>query len=163
MTTLLFTDEKHISWYLSLLRIIGTTFSFTSGAAGGIFAPPLSAGATVGATLSGWLHLSPDDTNILILSGMTAFLTGLTRTPFTSAILVLEMTDRQTFTLRPSEIPVYACCTGRKDKMVLRQIKRNLQMLFEFASVQINYPVIFLLLVSLCFLPSHFIYLTIVL
>jgi len=94
MTTLLFTDEKHISWYLPLLRIIGTTFSFTSGAAGGIFAPALSAGATVGAALSGWMHLSPADTNILILSGMTAFLTGVTRTPFTSAILVLEMTDR---------------------------------------------------------------------
>ncbi|HEV9038120.1 MAG TPA: chloride channel protein, partial [Puia sp.] len=29
-----------------------------------------------------------------VLSGMAAFLTGVTRTPFTSAILVLEMTDR---------------------------------------------------------------------
>lgn len=94
MTTLLFTDNKSSSWYLPLLRMAGTAFSFTSGAAGGIFAPALSAGATVGATLSGWMHLSPSDTNILILSGMTAFLTGVTRTPFTSAILVLEMTDR---------------------------------------------------------------------
>ena len=94
MTTLLFTDDKHSSWYLPILRIVGMTFSFTSGASGGIFAPALSAGATVGATLSGWMHLSPSDTNILILSGMTAFLTGVTRTPFTSAILVLEMTDR---------------------------------------------------------------------
>jgi H+/Cl- antiporter ClcA len=32
--------------------------------------------------------------NILILCGMVGFLTGVTRTPFTSAILVLEMTDR---------------------------------------------------------------------
>jgi len=94
MTTLLFTDGKYASWYLPILRVVGMTFSFTSGAAGGIFAPALSAGATVGATLSGWMHLSPADTNILILSGMTAFLTGVTRTPFTSAILVLEMTDR---------------------------------------------------------------------
>jgi H+/Cl- antiporter ClcA len=94
MTTLLFTDNKYNSWYLPFLRIAGMTFSFTSGAAGGIFAPALGAGATVGATLSGWMHLSPADTNILILSGMTAFLTGVTRTPFTSAILVLEMTDR---------------------------------------------------------------------
>jgi H+/Cl- antiporter ClcA len=94
MTTLLFTNDKHSSWYLPILRIVGMTFSFTSGASGGIFAPALSAGATVGATFSGWMHLSPSDTNILILSGMTAFLTGVTRTPFTSAILVLEMTDR---------------------------------------------------------------------
>src|SRR6185312_8208966 len=59
-------------------------------------------------------------------------------------------------------VPEGYYCSGRKDKMALRQIKRTLQMLFEFASVQINYPVIFLLLVSLCFLPSHFIYLTFV-
>jgi H+/Cl- antiporter ClcA len=40
------------------------------------------------------MHLSDSDTNLLILSGMVGFLTGITRTPFTSAILVLEMTDR---------------------------------------------------------------------
>ncbi len=31
---------------------------------------------------------------MLILAGMVGFLTGVTRTPFTAAILVLEMTDR---------------------------------------------------------------------
>lgn len=40
------------------------------------------------------MHLSDNDTNLLILAGMVALLTGVTRTPFTSAILVLEMTDR---------------------------------------------------------------------
>ncbi|MGZ3821135.1 MAG: chloride channel protein, partial [Mucilaginibacter sp.] len=38
--------------------------------------------------------LSDTNTNLLILSGMVGFLTGVTRSPFTSAILVLEMTDR---------------------------------------------------------------------
>jgi H+/Cl- antiporter ClcA len=54
----------------------------------------LSAGSTVGAVIAGWMHLSASDTNVLILSGMAAFLTGISRTPFTCAILVLEMTDR---------------------------------------------------------------------
>lgn len=94
MTTTLFTTDKYTSWYMPLLRVAGPIFSFTTGAAGGIFAPALSAGASIGATVSGWLHLSASNTNILILSGMVAFLTGVTRTPFTSAILVLEMTDR---------------------------------------------------------------------
>ena len=31
---------------------------------------------------------------MMVLGGMCAFLTGVTRSPFTSAILVLEMTDR---------------------------------------------------------------------
>ena len=44
--------------------------------------------------LAGWMHLSDTNSNLLILAGMVGFLTGVTRTPFTSAILVLEMTDR---------------------------------------------------------------------
>jgi H+/Cl- antiporter ClcA len=94
MTTALFTTGKYNSWYLSLLRIGGPLVSFTTGASGGVFAPALSAGASIGATFSGWLHLTAANTNLLVLAGMVAFLTGVTRTPFTSAILVLEMTDR---------------------------------------------------------------------
>ncbi|HWK08151.1 MAG TPA: chloride channel protein [Puia sp.] len=94
MTTSLFTNEKYMHWYVPLLRFIGPIFSFTTGAAGGVFAPALSAGASLGGTLAGWMHLSATNSNLLVLSGMVGFLTGLTRTPFTSAILVLEMTDR---------------------------------------------------------------------
>jgi H+/Cl- antiporter ClcA len=94
MTTSLFSDHKYNSWYMPILRFVGPLFSFTTGAAGGVFAPALSAGASIGATISGWLHLASTDTNLLVLAGMVAFLTGVTRTPFTSAILVLEMTDR---------------------------------------------------------------------
>lgn len=94
MTSVLFTDEKQTEWYMPLLRIFGPVLSFTTGAAGGVFAPSLSAGAGVGSVISGWFDLSPGAANLLILAGMTGFLTGVTRTPFTSAILVLEMTDR---------------------------------------------------------------------
>ena len=68
-------------------------FSFSAGAAGGIFAPSLSAGATIGAVLAEWFHLSNPETNLIILCGMTGFLTSITRSPFTSSILVLEMTN----------------------------------------------------------------------
>jgi Chloride channel protein EriC len=94
MTQTLFTDEKHIPWYYPLLRIEGIMFSFSTGGAGGVFAPSLSAGASIGSVFAGWLELNAADSNLLILAGMVAFLTGVTRTPFTSAILVLEMTDR---------------------------------------------------------------------
>jgi H+/Cl- antiporter ClcA len=94
MTTTLFTSHKYLPWYMPLLRTVGPVLSFTTGASGGIFAPALSAGASIGSCVSGWMHLSDANTNLLILSGMVGFLTGVTRTPFTSAILVLEMTDR---------------------------------------------------------------------
>ena len=93
MSRILFSADKEVSWYTPLVRMMGSLLSFTSGAAGGVFAPALSAGASIGAVLSGWLSLAPADTNLLILAGMVAFLTGVTRSPFTSAILVLEMTD----------------------------------------------------------------------
>ncbi|MES2373863.1 MAG: chloride channel protein [Bacteroidota bacterium] len=93
MTELLFTQDKYTPWYTPLLRMGGSIVSYITGAAGGVFAPALSSGATVGSVLSGWLELSAPDSNIVMLAGMVAFLTGITRSPFTSAILVLEMTD----------------------------------------------------------------------
>lgn len=94
MQKALFTPDKYSVWYMPLLRTLGPILSFTTGGAGGIFAPALGAGASVGSLVSGWFHLSDTNTNLLVLAGMVGFLTGITRSPFTSAILVLEMTDR---------------------------------------------------------------------
>ncbi len=94
MERVLFTQDKHEDWYAPILRMLGPALSFTSGGAGGIFAPALTAGASIGSVISGAIHLTPNETNVVILAGMVAFLTGITRAPFTSAIIVLEMTDR---------------------------------------------------------------------
>jgi H+/Cl- antiporter ClcA len=96
MVATLFSDQKHVEWYLPLLRIVSPVISFSTGASGGIFAPSLSAGATLGAIFSELFHLSNSQTNLLILCGMTGCLTSITRSPFTSSILVLEMTDSHT-------------------------------------------------------------------
>ncbi|MDQ0064547.1 chloride channel protein [Chryseobacterium lathyri] len=94
MERVLFTNDKHEEWYVPILRMLGPALSFTSGGAGGIFAPALSAGASIGSVISGAIHLTANETNVVVLAGMVAFLTGITRAPFTSAIIVLEMTDR---------------------------------------------------------------------
>jgi len=93
MVNALFTNEKHLEWYVPILRMAGQVISFTAGSAGGIFGPSLSAGASIGAVVAGWFHLSYAETNLLILCGMTGFLTSITKSPFTSTILVLEMTN----------------------------------------------------------------------
>lgn len=94
MTRLLFSGNKATEWYTPVLRTVGPVLSFTVGGAGGVFAPALSGGATIGGWIANISHLNAVNSNILILAGMVAFLTGVTRSPFTSAILVLEMTDR---------------------------------------------------------------------
>jgi H+/Cl- antiporter ClcA len=75
-------------------RFFGSMFSFSAGGAGGIFAPSLASGAAVGGWIAEWFNPTRGQFNMLVLAGMTAFLTGVTRSPFTSAIIVLEMTDR---------------------------------------------------------------------
>ena len=94
MNSTLFSSHKYSPFYLPFLRMGGSILSFTTGAAGGVFAPALSAGAAIGSVMAGWFHLTAVNSNIVILCGMVGFLTGITRSPFTSAILVLEMTDR---------------------------------------------------------------------
>jgi H+/Cl- antiporter ClcA len=94
MNTVLFTKNKDIGWDTPLWRILGSVICFNTGAAGGVFAPALASGASIGAAVAHAFEVSGPNANIIILSGMVGFLTGVTRTPFTSAILVLEMTDR---------------------------------------------------------------------
>ena len=93
MLTTLFNNDKHLEWYIPILRVVGPIVSFSTGAAGGIFAPSLSAGASIGAVVAGWFNLTGPATNLIILCGMAGFLTGITRSPFTCSILVLEMTN----------------------------------------------------------------------
>lgn len=90
----LFADEVNASASNVGARILGPLFSFSAGGAGGIFAPSLAAGASIGGWIAPLFEPSRGQFNLLVLAGMTAFLTGVTRSPFTSAILVLEMTDR---------------------------------------------------------------------
>lgn len=77
---------------LILTRFLGTMVSYLSGAAGGIFSPSLTIGATMGSWLANVFHT--EHPNLMVLLGMIGFLTGVTRTPFTAFILVLEMTDK---------------------------------------------------------------------
>jgi H+/Cl- antiporter ClcA len=75
-------------------RLLAPLFSIAAGGAGGIFAPSLASGAAIGGYIAEWFNPTKGQFNMLVLAGMTAFLSGVTRSPFTSAILVLEMTDR---------------------------------------------------------------------
>lgn len=94
MTNLLFSPQSiHITDIkLFIVRFFGPILSQISGAAGGIFAPSLAAGASIGSILS--YFSGAEYHNLFVVLGMIAFLTGVTRAPFTSFVLVLEMTDR---------------------------------------------------------------------
>jgi Chloride channel protein EriC len=76
---------------LPIARILGNFFTYIGGVIGGVFAPSLASGAALGQQLS--LLFGFESVRLMVLVGMVAFLTGLTRTPFTSFVLVLEMSS----------------------------------------------------------------------
>lgn len=81
----------------AVMRFVSPLLSSMTGIAGGIFAPSLSAGAAIGGFTSQFFD--PSLRTIMALSGMIGFLTGVTRSPITCFVLVLEMTDRHSAVL----------------------------------------------------------------
>ena len=114
----LFTQHKYVAWYIPFLRFIGPIFSFSVGGAGGVFAPSLSTGAAIGSAVASWFQLTATDSNLVILCGMVGFLTGVTRSPFTSCILVLEMTNA-------SNIIFYLMLSGLVANIFARAISKR--------------------------------------
>lgn len=93
MGEILFYNHNEMPWYLFPLRAAGMIVSYASGIAGGVFSTSLSAGAAMGYSLQELFSIDMDS-KVLILVSMIGFLTGVSRSPFTSSVLVLEMTDR---------------------------------------------------------------------
>lgn len=88
---LLFQNEK-ASWLDFWVRFFGTSITYATGGAGGIFAPTLAIGGVVGSLTESLFFYTQSP--LAVLAGMTAALAALTQSPLTSFILILEMTDR---------------------------------------------------------------------
>jgi H+/Cl- antiporter ClcA len=84
-------DPNSAHPFLALARVLGNVLTYFAGVIGGIFAPSLSSGAALGQLLATTFGF--ESVKLMILVGMVAFLTGVTRTPFTSFVLVLEMSN----------------------------------------------------------------------
>jgi CIC family chloride channel protein len=82
---------------LCVAKIAATVFSYSSGGAGGIFAPALFIGGTLGGavgTLDGTLLGHVDDPiGAFALVGMGAVFAGIVRAPMTSVLIIIEMTS----------------------------------------------------------------------
>lgn len=81
---------------LFLFKFIATSLSYSTGASGGLFMPTLLMGAMLGALVGAIAgQLFPEFTEnagAYALVGMGAFFVAVIRTPFTSIIMVFEMT-----------------------------------------------------------------------
>lgn len=75
----------------ALLKLVATWISLWAGVPGGVFAPSLSIGASLGAQWAVWLPNMEGHTVVAL--GMAAFLAAVTQAPMTAFIIVMEMTD----------------------------------------------------------------------
>lgn len=81
---------------LGLMKVVATVFSYSSGGAGGIFAPSLFIGAMLGGAV-GYLDVAAFDheerqLGAFALVGMGAVFAGVVRAPITSVLIIFEMT-----------------------------------------------------------------------
>lgn len=81
---------------LCVLKLIATVFSYSSGGAGGIFAPALFIGGMLGGAV-GFLDVnlldhSTNEIGAFALVGMGAVFAGIIRAPITSVLIIFEMT-----------------------------------------------------------------------
>ncbi|MDQ3099795.1 MAG: chloride channel protein [Bacteroidota bacterium] len=139
----LFAEEMSPSFKNVGARLLAPLFSISAGGAGGIFAPSLASGAAIGGYIAQWFEPSRGQYNMLVLAGMTAFLSGVTRSPFTSAILVLEMTDRHSaiFQLMYAAMIGYLIAFTVDRKSYYERMKeRLLRSLPEWSSAQTQMP-----------------------
>jgi CIC family chloride channel protein len=77
-------------------KLVATVFSYSSGGAGGIFAPALFMGAMLGGTIGHLdvllMHHETRQVGAFALVGMGAVFAGIIRAPITSVLIIFEMT-----------------------------------------------------------------------
>ncbi|HEX4308694.1 MAG TPA: chloride channel protein [Acidobacteriaceae bacterium] len=88
---------------LVFLKLLATTFSFSSGTPGGMFAPTLFIGAMLGGAVGGFeKHFFPHLTGTVgaySLVGMGVLFAGFLRVPLTSVFMVLEVSGNYSIIL----------------------------------------------------------------
>lgn len=91
-TRLTLEDSSILPWHFGIAKMAATLLSSMSAIPGGIFAPSLAVGAGLGENISALLPAIAPHSAVILLS-MAAYLSGVTRAPLTSFIIMMEMTD----------------------------------------------------------------------
>lgn len=89
--------HEHYPASFFILKYLATIISYCSGIPGGLFAPSLSIGASIGGWVAQFLpHTAP---GAVVLLGMVAYFCGVVQSPLTATVIVMEMCDNQQVTL----------------------------------------------------------------
>ena len=81
-----------LPWYTPVARFAATAVTYFSGIPGGIFAPSLAVGASIGFDLARWMDFGMNAQPLVAIC-MAGFLAAVTQSPITASIIVMEMVD----------------------------------------------------------------------
>ncbi|MDR3415246.1 MAG: chloride channel protein [Nevskia sp.] len=90
-TRALLNGDGHSGILFPLLKWLATLASYLTGMPGGIFSPSLSTGGALGAGLAPFAPQAP--IAAMIVLGMAGYFTGVTQSPLTGSVIVMEMVD----------------------------------------------------------------------
>jgi len=96
-----------------LLKVVATTSTIGSGAAGGMLTPSLAIGACFGAVAGGvWVNLWPGPSvAAFAFIGAAAFLASSMRAPLTALVLVIEFTNQGPALIAPTMLAIAGSVT----------------------------------------------------
>ncbi|MGF1491295.1 MAG: chloride channel protein [Microcoleaceae cyanobacterium] len=112
--------DGEISWKLAVLAFVAhftlTTIASSSSAPGGLFAPSLVLGASLGEIIGLWQAnlIGMESPTTFALAGMGAFFCAVSRTPMTSVVIVFEITQDFNVVLQLMICSIVAFFTAEK-------------------------------------------------
>ncbi|WP_228720817.1 chloride channel protein [Nitrogeniibacter mangrovi] len=128
-----------LPFYFMFAKAFVIWLAFISGIPGGIFAPALAVGAGIGADIA--LLLPGESSSAILVLGMVSFLAGITQSPITSLVIVMEMTANhqmllplmgaavvsQGFSRSVAPVPLYDALAIGMLKDITRQLRGSSQ------------------------------------
>lgn len=130
-----------------LLRFLMTTSSYSTGAAGGIFAPLLAIGALLGLGLgmlaNRWFPAAVPEPAVFAVVGMAAYFAAIVRAPLTGIVLIVEMTGnyQQILPLLVSCFFAYATAEFLKDLPIYEALLQR-DLLQSPAALRLEKPLV---------------------
>lgn len=127
--------SEYINWkvilILFVLKFILTALCYSTGVSGGLFFPTLFIGASLGALVGSLAHTfltwQSADIGAYALVGMGAFFAAVIRAPFTSIVMIFEMTHdyKIILPLMVSNIVAYALSAKISEGSIYEQISEQ--------------------------------------
>ncbi|QDU99063.1 chloride channel protein [Lignipirellula cremea] len=116
---------------IALVKILTTSLTISSGGSGGVFGPSMVIGGCVGGAMGQWFHdwlptgMAPNPQAFAIV-GMAGFFAGCARAPFSTILMVSEMTGDYRLLLPTMWVCTICFLLGQKWTLYVKQVPTRL-------------------------------------